>query len=345
MTRRPIACTLAWLALAVVAPAATDTADREREFLGATFGVAKDDLARIAAGRVYSHSLSVRDSREVATLGIVRIQTTPQRYIEGLGDIVSFKRDDKILQIGTFSTPPQSADVADLTLDEDDIRSLRTCRVADCDVQLSAEAIERFRAEVNWRSPDTSRQATELMRRVLVDYVTQYLKTGSAGTMTYADSTDRLVLADEFAALVAADTSTWPRLPELRRHLLEFPAARASARDLVYWSKERVHQRPVISVTHLAIVAGERESPVQYAIASRQIYATHYFDASLGLTLLIPDTTSSKAATYVVYLNRSRIDLFDGVLGGIARRVVKGKARSLVAEQLERLRRTLEALG
>jgi hypothetical protein len=342
MTRRAIVCNLAWLALAA-APAATDTADRERGFLGATFDVAKDDLARIAAGRVYSRSLPVRHPREVATLGIVRIQTTPQRYIEGLNDIASFKRDDKILQIGTFSTPPQHGDVADLTLDEDDVRSLRTCRVADCDVQLSAEAIERFRTDVNWRAPDTSRQATELMRRILMDYVTQYLKTGSAGTMAYADSPDRLVLADEFAALVAADTTTWPRVPELRRHLFEFPAPRAGARDLVYWSKERVHHRPVISVTHLAIVAGEQGSPVQYAIASRQIYAMHYFDASLGITLLIPDTTSSKAATYVVYLNRSRIDLFDGVLGGIARKVVKGKARSLVAEQLERLRRALEA--
>jgi hypothetical protein len=67
----------------------------------------------------------------------------------------------------------------------------------------------------------------------------------------------------------------------------------------------------------------------------------HYFDASLGVTLLIPDTTASPPATYVVYLNRSRIDLFDGVFGGIARKVVSGKARSLVAEQLARLQHTL----
>jgi hypothetical protein len=110
----------------------------------------------------------------------------------------------------------------------------------------------------------------------------------------------------------------------------------------VYWSKERVHRRPVVSVTHLAIVPGEWNSPVQYSVASRQIYAMHYFDVSLGITLLIPDKAASSPATYVVYLNRSRIDLFDGLWGGIARSVVKGRARSLVAEQLERLRETLE---
>jgi hypothetical protein len=341
---RTVVCIAAWLVLVTV-PAATEPSGREREFLAATFHIGKDDLARIASGRVYSGTLPVQHPREVATLGIVRIQTTPQRYIDGMADIAAFKRDDRILQIGTFGTPPQPGDVADLTLDDEDVDRLRECRVASCNVQLSAHAIERFRADVNWRAPDASRQAADLMRRILLEYVARYQKAGSLAAMEYADSAGRLSLADEFKALVAADKITWPHVPDLRRHLLEFPSVRAGSRDLVYWSKEKVHRRPVISVTHLAIVPGERESPVQYAVASRQIYAMHYFDVSLGLTLLVPDTSAAKPATYVVYLNRSRIDIFDGVLGGIARKVVKGKARSLVAEQLERVRRTLETTG
>ena len=344
MAIRAVVCIAAWLVLVTV-PAATEPSGGAREFLASTFHLGKDDLARLAAGRVYSGTLPVQHPREVATLGIVRIQTTPQRYIDGLADIAAFKRDDKILQIGTFGTPPQPADVARLTLDEQDVDSLRECRVASCDVQLSAQAIERFRADVNWRAADASRQAADVMRRVLVEYVTQYQKAGSLAAMEYADSAGRLSLADEFKALVAADTITWAQVPDLRRHLFEFPSVRAGSRDLVYWSKEKVHRRPVISVTHLAIVPVERESPVKYAVASRQIYAMHYFDVSLGLTLLVPDTSTAKPATYVVYLNRSRIDLFDGVLGGIARKVVKGKARSLVAEQLERVRRSLETAG
>ena len=83
------------------------------------------------------------------------------------------------------------------------------------------------------------------------------------------------------------------------------------------------------------------DSPVAYAIGSKQIYAMHYFDASLGLTLLVPDRTASSSAIYVVYLNRSRIDLFDGLLGGIARRLVAGRAKTLVAEQLRRLQGVL----
>jgi hypothetical protein len=80
---------------------------------------------------------------------------------------------------------------------------------------------------------------------------------------------------------------------------------------------------------------------VAYAIGSKQIYAMHYYDASLGLTLLVPDRTVASPATYVVYLNRSRIDLFDGMFGGVARRIVAGRARTLVAEQLQRLQQVL----
>jgi hypothetical protein len=69
----------------------------------------------------------------------------------------------------------------------------------------------------------------------------------------------------------------------------------------------------------------------------------HYFDASLGLTLLVPDRRPGGSATFLVYLNRSRIDLFDGLFGGVARRIVAGRARGLVVEQLQRLQRIMAA--
>ena len=93
----------------------------------------------------------------------------------------------------------------------------------------------------------------------------------------------------------------------------------------------------MISITHVATAATIDDSPIAYAVGSKQIYAMHYYDASLGLTLLVPDPT--EAATYVVYLNRSRIDLFDGLFGGVVRRIVAGRARILVAEHLQRLQR------
>jgi hypothetical protein len=338
---RSVLSTLA-VVLLLAAPEAAPSGNAARTFLATAFGATPDEIARIDAGQVVARTLDVRHSREVATLGIVRIRTTPELYVERLTDIVRFKNDEAILQIGTFGAPPQSADVAALTLDEADVRRIRECRVERCGVQLPADAIERFGKHVDWRAADVQQQATRVMQHILLEYVGRYLAVGSPAVMEYADNPARLNVRREFAALVEADGGTWRYLPELHRHLTEYPGARTQgATDLVYWSKERVNRRPVISVTHLSIVPAAGESPVDYAIASKQIYAMHYFDASLGLTLLVRDRSTSSPVTYVVYLNRSRIDLFDGMLGGIARKIVSGKARSLVAVQLARLQRTL----
>jgi hypothetical protein len=315
--------------------------DSARDFLAGTFDVPAADLRHIDSGGIFSRTLAAGHPREVGTLGIARIRTTADDYAARLADIVSFKRDEAVLQIGTFSTPPQLDDVAALTLEDADIRSLRSCRVADCDARLPAAAIERFRTEVDWRAADVRQQATRVMQRILVDYVTKYVESGSGTAMEYADTPTLLNQQRESAALVMSDPAAWRDFPRLRERLVSGAGSLGSG-DLVYWSKERVNRRPVISVTHVAIERAADRSPAAYAVASKQIYGMHYFDASLGLTLLVPDRASATNGTYVVYLNRSRIDLFDGMFGGIARRIVSAKARTFVSDRLARLQRTMD---
>ena len=278
---------LALLGLSAVPGAST--LEPARAFLTAAFDLSPADIGLIDDGQIVARTLKVENRRELATLGVVRIQTTPAVYVERLRDIANFKRTDGILQIGTFSGPPQQGDVASLTVDDGELKLLRECRVTDCSVRLSADSIERIRREIDWGAADAARRASSLVRELLVDYVTRYRAGGAAAAMEYADTPSPLNVGHEFASLVDADTVTWKYVPRLRRHLLEYPAATDDAMsDFIYWSKERVHSRPVISITHVAIAA-VADGPVNYAIASKQIYAMHYFDASLGLTLLVRD--------------------------------------------------------
>ena len=321
----------------------TPQADLARAFLTGSIDLTQSDLQRIDSGQVFSRTLEVRDRREVATLGVVRIKMTPEFYVERLADIVNFKRDEAILQIGKFGNSPDIGDVADLTLDESDISGLRGCRVGDCDIQLSAEAIERFRRDVDWKRPDAPRQANALMREILIDYVVNYRKAGMAASMRYADRAEPVNLAQEFISLADSETGVWRRFPGLRRHLFEYPAEdTAGAIDVLYWSKEAIGRRGVVSITHLAISHTAAESAAAYAIASKHLYATHYYDASLGLTILVRDDSAPSPACYLVYVNRSRVDVFDGIFGGIARRLVTSKARSTVSNQLTRMQGILE---
>jgi hypothetical protein len=341
---RPVGFLLAVVAALVVVDARTPLArEPARAFLCDWLLLSEDDVERVDRGQIVTESLDADDPREVATLGAVRLQITPEFYIERLKDIASLKKSDEILQIGTFGHPPDLHDVSELTLEDSDVRSLRRCRVGDCGVQLPADAIRRFSDTVDWRGRDAREQADALMRTILVEYVATYQKRGAAASMEYADRDEPVNLEREFLSLLAAEARPWQPFADLRRHLVEFPAARTTATtDLVYWSKEKVGRRAVASVTHLAIsrVGGNR--PVDYAIASKQIYGTHYYDASLGLTLLLRDRRAPATATYLVYLNRSRVDVFRGFFGGFARRVVKSRARATVSEQLGRLQRDLD---
>jgi hypothetical protein len=339
MVRRHLLC-VGLLLLAGVVPNRAE--DPGRTFLGTAFEVSSAEMDRIDSGHVVVRTLGATDPREVATLGVVRIRVTPEFYAERLADIVSFKDDDDIVQIGTFGTAPAVTDIADLTLDDWDVRKLRECRVGNCALQLSADAIDRFRRHIDWQRPDTHAQADRVMQQILVEYVSRYRDAGMAASMQYADQSKAMDVGREFASLVEADGETWQHFPDLRRHLLLYPMDHTpETSDVLYWSKERVSRRLVVSVTHLAI-SRTTNGPSAYAIASKQIYATHYFDASIGLTVLVRDRSVSSPAMYLVYLNRSRVDIFDGLFGGLARTIVTTRARSLVATQLGRLQRSME---
>ena len=342
--RLPQAAMLATALVGALAPvAAYPDGHGARAFLSETFGLTSGDFGRIDAGEVVARATAAGDPRDIATLGIVRVKITPAFYVERLADITTFKKYDGVLQIGVFGQPPALRDIENLTLDEPDFKSLRDCRVGDCGLQLPAESIVRFRNEVDWNRPDARQRANGLMRQMIVDYVMRYQQAGTEAAMHYADRRDILNVGREFLSLAASDAGGWGRFPSLRQHLFDYPAVSApDAKDLLYWSKEVVGRRNVASVTHLAILPGVAGSPAAFVVGSKQIYGTHYFDASLGLTVLVADRSSSPAATYVVYLNRSRVDVLGGVFGGVARRIIVSKARGTVGDNLGRLRTRLE---
>ena len=212
----------------LVALATTGSAsDRHegRAFLAATFGLTANDFTKIDAGEVLAKGTAAGDARDIATFGIVRARITPAFYVERLADIVSFKKDDAVVQIGVFGRPPALRDVESLDLDESDIRSLRECRIGHCGLQLPAETITRFRAEVDWARADARQRANGLIHQMLVDYVKKYQQSGASATMQYADRDDVINVRNEFLSLASSDAGGLGRFGILRRHFVEYPSA------------------------------------------------------------------------------------------------------------------------
>jgi hypothetical protein len=331
------------LLLLVAGATGLAAADRAREFLTAHLSLAPAELARLDQGAVITSYLDARDRREVGVTGAVRIRIAADAYITRLRDIVTFKRHEAVLEIGVFSPVPSASDMAGLSLERGDLRDLRGCRVGHCGWKLPAATIQRLQQEVPWGAADADRRAHEVIREELAVYVARYRREGAAALMRYDSDREPVQVAREFTALLDSDAGLVAQFPSLERYVRGYPDVRADRiRDVIYWSREKAGPSPVLSITHMVFAPGEPGSPVSHVVMSRQIYGSKYFDASMGLTLVLPDESSSSPAAFVVYVNRSRLDVFGGLFGGLVRRTVRSRVRSGMAESLGRVKVAME---
>lgn len=296
----------------------------------------ESELATVERGQPVAKILDVKEKREVAAFGIVRVQTPRPFFVERFRDIEQFKRSAAVLQIGRFSDPPRSEDVRDLIIDPVDIDSMRTCRVGDCDVRLSRATIERFRREIHWSSPRWRDEVTALARESLVEYAAAYLVAGDQALASYDDHKRPVVVADEFRSILDASHHVARTAPEFLDYLRAFPRQPLpGVESFLYWSKEKFGFKPVVSVTHVAIYTGR---PAVTLVVSKQIYASHYFDASFATTALID---ASDGGFYLMYLNRTRAASLNK-LGGLAKPFAERRAREGMVQYLRAVKERLE---
>jgi hypothetical protein len=302
------------------------------------FRLSPHDIADLEAGRVVAHGLPAGAAGEVATLGAVRINVQRQIFLARFRDIENFKRGPEVLEIGRFSQPPTLGDLGPLTLTRQDI-DLQDCRVTDCDIRLPAQAIARFQHEINWKRGDADGQAAALFKEVLLDHVRAYVS-GEPGRMTEYDDDKRVVHpVEDFAGLMNNSPYVGVLVPGLADHLLHYPAQQLSgAEDFLYWSKEKFGLTPFVTVTQVTMAP---PGPTSSVIASKDIYSSRYFDASLSVTVA-SDAVRTPSAFYLLYVNRSRANALKGVLAGLRRTIVERRARSGLEDQLKRLKVRLE---
>ena len=143
--------------------------------------------------------------------------------------------------------------------------------------------------------------------------------------------------------MVDARPAVLHRFPPLDQHMLQYPQGPNDATDdIIYWSKEKLGPRVIVSVTHLAITRVIGREPARFVAASRQLYGSHYFDASLGITILLDDSGHPSAGSYLVYVNRSRLDALGGFFGAVKRLIVRSRTRSAMSRSLAEARDLVE---
>jgi hypothetical protein len=129
--------------------------------------------------------------------------------------------------------------------------------------------------------------------------------------------------SDEFRTMIERAPSL-ARMPDLLTYLLEYPAATLSdSTDFMYWQEVNFGLKPTIRINHLVI----QERPEKTVIASKMLYASHYFWTALELRILQRDPARGDGFWFVT-ISRSRADGLKGFLGRIIRGRVRAEARS-----------------
>lgn len=300
----------------------------------ATFN--ENDFAALGQGQPVVRLLPVTDKREVAVYGLVRLQVSAEQFLQSFRGNLTRKVNPAILEIGRFSDKPTPADLRTLTIEDRDLEDLKECVVGDCKLKLSAEMIERLHKAVDWEAPDYRIQATQLLKQMLIDYVSDYLARGDVALIEYNDKSKEVRLADEQRALMAGSTYTSNVLPAFRQHLNGSGTSELSIVESAFvWSKIKFGLKPVIAINHIMIYRYEQETGPQVLVTSKQIYANHYFDSSLALTAFV-SIPGASPGSYLIYENRSRADGLGGLFGKMKRGIVEDKA-------VDNLRHTLES--
>jgi hypothetical protein len=313
-----------------------------RVFLRQYISFTEQDLQQLGAEQAVVRVLDTPDKSEVAVFGIVRVEVPRSYFVERYRDIEHFKSGDAVLAIHKFSDPPRIDDLQDLTADPEDLKAMEKCREGHCDLKLPVSVIARLHDEIDWAAPDHRSKALGLARQVLLSYVNAYLAGGNDALVEYHDKKDARRLADEFRSILRESRYLYDYAPEFRRQLETFPREiRPDIESFLYWSKEKFGLKPVVSVTHSMIY--QDNAAERTYIAAKQIYASHYFDASVGLVALLEDTKApSKPAFYLLYLNRSRADTLRGGFSGLKRSIIEKQCRGALLEVLRTGKEILE---
>jgi hypothetical protein len=330
--------------VAVVVPLVMPVASAQTWDLSALRAFASltnDQWNAVVHGDPQAKVLETREKREVAVVGAARLKATTACFVARFQEIENFKKNPAVLRIRKFVPPVDPRDLEGFRLEAADVADLRNCRAGNCRVRLPAGTIERLGREVDWPQPDHDERAQSVVREELLSYIGTYLRRGNSALIEYRDKNKPVRLADEFRAVLDARPGLAGFAPEFHDYLARYPAGMLpDVSEFLYWSTESFGLKPVASVTHVSIYV----QPGRTVIASKQIYASHYFDASLGLTAALDDSASAPGSSmYLVYINRSRIDLLSGFLGGLRRAILRGRLREGMRKNLVEVVRKLES--
>jgi len=298
-----------------------------------------DERSALRNGAPITRLLPTDQGKDIGVLGAVWVAAPIRRYVDAVSDIERLKSGPGFRVVKRLSDPPALSDFSQWQLPDEDFEALHQCRIGDCDVKLDEPALRQLQTTVNWRADDARANADALIRQVALGYVNGYREGGAARLPVYRDQARPISVGSELRDMIGRMPSL-NAVPDVRRFLLEFPAAPApNIASFLYWQKAEFGLKPTLSIHHVAI----REAPDATVVTTKMLYASHYFWTGIELRTLVPDPARGEGFWFVA-VTRSRSDGLGGFTGSLVRRRVASAGRNATLAELRATKRLLEAV-
>jgi hypothetical protein len=339
-TRFCIALVVPFLLMAPVIEA--QGTDEPYRFFREFVGLSEDQIGAIRSGKPVAKVIDSRTPDEVFVFGSVYVEASPEKYLELASNVDALRKLPGYLAIQSFSDPPQLSDLEGFTLERQDIDELKNCRVGHCEVQLPTEAMEGFKQSIDWSAPDVANRANHLARQMALQALLNYMNGGNTALGVYRDKNHPAAVAETFEALITRLSALPVYLPELNEYLLEYPKAKSDKVQAgFYWEEVNFGLKPTFRIVQRVVYRGASPSDPAYALAEKQIYASHYFETALDLTVCVKD--AQRPGFYIITVKGSKQAGLTGLKGSIVRKVAVDKARSSLGRVLITIKQRLES--
>ena len=316
--------------------------DEPYRFFREFAGLSEDQIAAIRSGKAVAKIIESRTPDEVFVFGSVYVEGSPESYLKLASDLNALRKLPGYLAIQSFSDPPQLLDLESFALERQDIEELKNCKVGHCEVQLPTEAMEGFKQSIDWSAPDVADRVNQLARQLAFQALLNYMNGGNTALGVYRDKNHPAAVAETFETLITRLSALPMYLPELNEYLLEYPKAKSDKVQAgFFWEEVNFGLKPTFRIVQRVVYRGTSPSDPAYAIAEKQLYASHYFETALDLTVCVRD--AQRPGFYIITVKGSKQAGLTGLKGSMVRKVAVDKARSSLGRVLVTIKQRLES--
>jgi hypothetical protein len=319
-----------------------ETPDEPYKFFREFVGLNEQQIAAIRSGKAVAKVIESRTPDEVFIFGAAYVEASPQSYLKLVSDIDALRKLPSYLAIEVFSDPPQLSDLEGFTLEQQDIKELKNCKTGHCEVQLPTEAMEDFQHSIDWSAPDVADRVNRLSQRMALQALLDYMQGGNIALGVYRDKDRPAAVAETFASLIGRLQALPVYLPGLNEYLLDYPKAQSdNVQAGFYWEKVNFGLKPTFRIVQKIVYRGAIANEPTYAVAEKQLYASHYFETALDLTVCVKD--AQRPGFYLITVKGSKQAGLTGLKGSIVRKVAVDKSRSSLERVLVTIQQKLDS--